>query len=1629
LSPFRHHIGLLATNSLAFFCCFASPADAKDIDPPHHLGNGYTCATCHTMHESLGHTGYNNICADCHKPGVPRGGAKPFLATDAADPFNTYTAALTGRRFQTSHRWDGPDTAPQAGAQPPVFPAMTSNNLRGRTGGALACVRCHNQHDNTLRPFLRMANDNDQLCLNCHSSRNQTSHTAGTHPVNVPYSSAKPKHNPPVNANPANPTSAMLLKNGKVLCTTCHGVHYADSNSATFDSYSSYNSLAPADGFLLRTDLHGASADSVNICTNCHDGKKNHNGKSQNVQCPDCHAGHVDYDPSDPGGTIAKNTFLVRRYMNISTGKGAVRHKRVLALNTLDTDRAYRNADGTGVCQACHAVPSAISAHSASNPSTASYCNGCHIHNDPKGAFTVNCASCHGYPPTTAILGGPDGLANPATNGVSPLSPGAHAVHATTRNMGCEVCHNGYGSKPMPSNTIDLGFAINGTTYPGFAGSVTTGTVTATTGLNAPYTWSSGASPGTTVNLPGAVNPGCANIYCHGATLTGGTNTSPSWVGGPSQAACGTCHGASTATPPTTGSHTRHAASGAGNLGLACSTCHPNVTDGSHVNGSVAWSLDVSNPQMGSAAQYRGAPSGSTGTLAPSASYGACSTTYCHGAGTPVWGTVNTNTDCTWCHGGNAASSAPMTKDRHGAHMNQSALLGSNYGCAQCHSTTVSPGNDRAITGAVHVNGTRDVSMLLGGTWDPAAKNCFTVYCHSNGKGTYANPPAWTSATTLGCNGCHGTSNPQGAPDYASGAPGSASANSHGKHVLSSGIACGECHYLTTRTSTAIRSDVVPSRHTNTVTSDVFFNLSGNSKSAVYTPGNGNRSCSATYCHGTNTPQWGRSTMPADCTGCHGGAAGSAAPISTGKHAAHLNNAVVLGTNFGCTDCHAKTVSGNTTIGTPANHINGFVDYSGARGGSNKPCATFYCHSNGKQTFVPPPAWTGATVFGCNGCHGTSNALGAPDYASGPAGSLTANSHAAHTSTGSASCDACHTNTTTTGTAVKGGSVLHINGAIDVTFNTAKAGGSISWTPGTKTCTNISCHGNTSGQWGASACLDCHSISQGNRAAITPQFSANSHHIQGTVANAHCYQCHWEANSDGTINLSYHGGAAAPGSPVELVVYGAGARPATYNLGVTAVAYTANGTRSEMAKINIHCLGCHSTQNDGTSPFGDGKTPKQYAWDSFSIGAKYGNYSTTPWGKYSGGNVTPKNTVTKAYSAHGNAVSNQGGWDTNETWPNTRNGAVNILCCDCHNSHGSGVSGTTTSYTSATANGGILKDTIAGKGGYSTTYKPAPGGSPASKNAYNPGAGLCFDCHLTANAGPTPWGYGDTFGAAQKIMGYWDTTYFGPGTFGSQSRFPYKTTPHRGGHFGAYTSLSTLPSKAIGGLCTPCHDPHGVSPALGANKKYAVPLLKGTWLTSPYKEDVSPANNTAGTERLLGVPYHIDQNTFGASIRSAVTGIGETDAQFAGLCLGCHAKDSLTNGVNGGTWKSVDRIHESVKGWGANAKHSYSCSKCHTPHNSRLPRLMVTNCLNYRHKGRVSYNLAPVISGGGSGDYNGCSSTFPEFCYYTWNWSGSGSGRIPGSFSGDAPGNYSVTCHENKAPDQGWNERTPWGAP
>src|SRR6185369_13239915 len=232
--------------------------------------HNFDCSNCHNSQTILGSTGFNNACTACHNL-TNIGKNKPFEAKDAANPYGSITSARASR-YQTSHNWAGSDVKPAAGASAPVNPAMTNPNIQG----SLLCARCHNVHGlyssaTVSKPFLRVRNDNDELCRDCHKVRDTNTHMGGSHPVNINYSTAKlnGSYNPaPANVNPSNPTSALKLVNGKIQCSTCHGLHYTDSRSGSYQNHSSFSRLSTSKGMLLRSDARGKSANDPNICTN-----------------------------------------------------------------------------------------------------------------------------------------------------------------------------------------------------------------------------------------------------------------------------------------------------------------------------------------------------------------------------------------------------------------------------------------------------------------------------------------------------------------------------------------------------------------------------------------------------------------------------------------------------------------------------------------------------------------------------------------------------------------------------------------------------------------------------------------------------------------------------------------------------------------------------------------------------------------------------------------------------------------------------------------------------------------------------------------------------------------------------------------------------------------------------------------------------------------------------------------------------------------------------------------------------------------------------------------------------------------------------------------------------------------
>lgn len=667
--------------------------------------------------------------------------------------------------------------------------------------------------------------------------------------------------------------------------------------------------------------------------------------------------------------------------------------------------------------------------------------------------------------------------------------------------------------------------------------------------------------------------------------------------------------------------------------------------------------------------------------------------------------------------------------------------------------------------------------------------------------------------------------------------------------------------------------------------------------------------------------------------------------------------------------------------------------------------------------------------------------------------------------------------------------------------------------------------------------------------------------IASLTANRHCLSCH---NASGKVNQPFGDGKTPnqyswDGSSVaeryvSFTTYSSHKyNPATYNVvpqkrktssshyamnihkrGVMVgqawqddqTAFIATNTYTSTNAGSVACLDCHNSH-------GSNLTFGQFGFSSYSsaTGKYKGAILKQTWSGLHGYNVNY--TPTEAYY-----VNNLGG-------ANSRRSAIwsaqAALCFDCHlgeDTKPGGVGAATTSMPRNYMQYGRAKGNVIAGYYDALDYEAA---RAANNRALLHGQGRWYIDNSNA-------GYSNTTNANSPAFWQGEFTYKKGTIIGSHFQ------KHPGNYVTGYTPRNWRDSANSGntnsnflgggmglrGMCTYCHDPHGVNVAKDpANIAYYSPQLKGRWLTAPYYED-RPGNRETGTNttgnyarlqsftylnnltnsrvaprmlpsktlnrpRQTGLGYgfglddttvkgqdgfFIDDNTFGVTINNGTTAIDlygnnlltinsvafwfsgwtngngaktirtggnvttntitETDVQFAGLCLGCHPKNTLLNSRSSNDTRIPafrTRAHRTVKGWmaayssvttgraadivpnyyinrvapqitqgftGANNNanismspqytyttagttdfrgigaqvgvgyhlhwglwlgkqtdtngannvqvqyHNFPCSKCHTTHSARLPRLLKTNCLDIWQSKDVANNWAPA---------------------------------------------------------------------
>ncbi|MBI5657165.1 MAG: CxxxxCH/CxxCH domain-containing protein, partial [Geobacter sp.] len=653
-------------------------------------------------------------------------------------------------------------------------------------------------------------------------------------------------------------------------------------------------------GTLVYQDGNDGPADSLKQTGRTSPGGHDRHVNGKGLSCPTCHTGGMTIPTSADvtieigfnvfsvqGGSYTRSGTLSNGY-TIASGNGGVTTVGAGTDQACSNIYCHSNASpfggtnqyssvtwtaGTLNCGSCHSRPSDgtrtwSSGHDAHTVSSNFTCHACHSATAADNATISNESNHVNNAKDVAIDNTYDNNGLPLDNYASRACSNVNChMNVTTPAWGsalpdtaqCDSCHGGNSSS---TSVAGLGPIATGEHTKHIAGNACgrchSGTVT--TGNDRSIT-------GSALHVNQAVNvvfdslnsvgvaSNCSSLYCHsdgkGSFVTVGMSA---WSGS-TNLDCKGCHGRGSsvygepdyanagAGQPGANSHIKHVSSSA-----SCNDCHSGNV---HVNGTFEVSVG-------------GYVNGTTET---------CSNTYCHGGSgsvSPLWGGVLPDApECDSCHGGNAASTTtlgrgPLATGKHTKHI-------AGASCGRCHSGTVTNGNDRLVTGTLHVNNAANVSFD-GLNPIGVSSNCSNLYCHSDGKGSYVTVgmAAWADATTLSCKGCHGRGTSlYGEPDYANAGAGLPGANSHNaKHVTSSG-SCNSCHSGNVHTNGAF--DVT--------------NAGWNG---------GTKRCENSYCHSNGIsatgpfvsvswPTWGGTVS---CGSCHG--ALQVSPPPSAPHSKHV---------------------------------------------------------------------------------------------------------------------------------------------------------------------------------------------------------------------------------------------------------------------------------------------------------------------------------------------------------------------------------------------------------------------------------------------------------------------------------------------------------------------------------------------------------------------------------------------------------------------------------------------------------------------------------------------------------------------------------------------------------------------
>ena len=1249
----------------------------------------------------------------------------------------------------------------------------------------------------------------------------------------------------------------------------------------------------------------------------------------------------------------------------------------------------------------------------------------------------TSCGDCHTYGPT-------DGVRAAATGAVL----GSHTAHNA---YDCSTCH------VIPSGTTEP--PANGEAAPGY--DHRSGDIQMAASIQGGYYDKNGNAtdddgPFNQTDTP--VLASCENVACHNNATT------PAWGG---TVACDSCHNL----PPddvkgTDFAHTAHYAAKGWTTGNTtnCTVCHPDNEAVSHsdvTDGAVEIVLTKSG--TGGATTCSSWVNGCHNDAANTPTWSTVGITCgdCHTIGgsntatvanpasglhdeTPVTsGVIHNPSDanfsgCEDCHTGTPSAShwdgLADTPSTFAAALNYSA--GAPATCAAtCHSDAVVAGE--AWARKWHENSDLSTGAECAGCHGDWANGWNTGVTHRGIVGTDTQPrTVHGTGTNYECKDCHALEAATGYTFATQHANNQITMNSNG-----TGFARG----------TGGNSGL--SGCTNACHADGFDGVAEGSHSFTTTG------------WPTVEPVSG-DTINSGCDSCHGGSgqywpAGGAYPNTEGRHDEHMAQiSTVLGIALPGTDLEQKRMcqychldpggSGHSTdsgdsvadvtnfnpiwdLANPPSAGDAGATFVIADGG----CNSVACHNN-KNTGAGTFGWRDTGTMVCTMCHTPGGNGGAEiaDPTSGLHFGTMVESNTTHDDTlDAAGCVRCHT--------ANPSATHRTNGTAETptVFD-----GTIGYSSGPPvTCAN-SCHadgGAWARRWSTTAknadttrCDNCHGTFTSANGFVTGMSLRHQTTATGDPGgqiegnHSDCLTCHtydgadgyghkWATDhNDGEIEISDQANFSDDGATVSCngchtTPYGTGDGQHSF----TDTTATNGWTRSIVAGPAADCLSCHNAHGTGSAGVGP-DSPHSNNVTGYTCEGCHTSHG--------GGTIEIPNyaAVGINYTGNGEAGISLGGTDTTGT-------TEAEICWNCHNgtqsewgtnNGGSYNYGTvsTPNWASATwtsANfsykNGPLMTSPGGQGGgsmHDTLRVPWPASS--SDSVADVGCSYCHDVHDTQ--GPTGKPYlrgtwnpspypedgapraGDTYSAGGNPYGAvprGNTGTTGPGG--------YQIDQNNGDPNGALGTYA-----ATDGLCASCH-PMGT---LTSN----APLHTNPLGYSDSSNDSSAARNifkesdrqAALTRFDPGMAYqNTDSGTLGDPAKGWGGGLRNKDFD-----TGIAVSPTLGGryGYQAGTFE-----------WGVTMDdatvdvdfHNFTCSKCHTPHASRLPRLMITNCLDTQNNTWDDDDGAgPAADIAGEANWT--------------NWPN----VTPGDNRQLSEAHTAQNCHRNtgEASGPGWNTVTPW---